>query len=355
MRARAYAAGIAAFVFVGWGALLAPAANAVSSPSPRVTVTYTKCGDTGWSVGRVHRSGDIDPLAASDSLLEADKLPPRPTNPTILPAWESLVTHPIADVASCSDIASASEDNPGGTGVPVKAPPATAGSEAGESSNTIFDYANWSGKLVRNVNWTQVYATWEVPVATGPDTSRSSQWVGGGDGGSTGPLIQAGTESDPSGYYELWTEVVPNEPTEMARHATNPGDDVAIEVDRTSTGASFFLIDDSAEWEDVYTWTGTDSATDSQVEYIDERPSVTDLFGTQLEQYARQDTTFSGAIYRTTTGYYVLSQAAYDRVDMWSCDNQTELADAGGAVLDGTSRFTVNWLNFGIQEPSPCP
>ena len=109
---------------------------------------------------------------------------------------------------------------------------------------------NWSGVELRGSGgpFAWVSSWWVVPSVTGESNTQtnSSTWVGI-DGDSTTDLAQAGTEQDAFGTgnalvttYRAWTELLPNQPTELvvSSLAINPGDQIFAEVWIGSAGGS---------------------------------------------------------------------------------------------------------------------
>jgi hypothetical protein len=229
---------------------------------------------------------------------------------------------------------------------------------------------NWAGWQV-NINHapleTQGY--WTVPSVPYCCTEGafSAIWTGLGQGMnmstpcSGGCLIQDGTNQDqtcivvqgqcgaPLLTYEFWFEVFPNEPQQaITNFPVSPGDSVATDVYRDSTGTNQFLF---------CNWTRSacgqvnqsSGAPDLTAEWIVERPAQC-FPGCYFPKLANfNGVTLSNCEFDQGLGALEpinANDATPVTFDMYGNDLRTVLASTGGLYIDGQS-FTVLWQNYG--------
>jgi hypothetical protein len=250
---------------------------------------------------------------------------------------------------------------------PVRAhhgPTLAPGSETNPQTST-----NWSGYESNDGGFTGASMEWIVPGVdpSSPDGAATSVWPGIGSGGSTSDeLIQAGTDTSKSGGTIAWTEVVPDEPSEVqaSGFSVSAGDDVAVNAtwDASTHTAAFFMVN-------YTTGTMTDisspvnGSSGSQAEWIIERseayctyvgkPCVyapLNGFGAETIMNAAADKTSAGGV---TTNSYVGSLNGYFPITMTPCSGSGDLADPS-ANVDAQGNFTDTWKSYGQYDPGNC-
>ena len=135
--------------------------------------------------------------------------------------------------------------------------------------------SNWSGYEDTGAGsvFTQVSASWTVPVLEQGITGSSSTWVGI-DGATTADLIQAGTEQDwtVSGpLYYAWYELLPGTAVDLG--PVKPGDRVSANIEETATGKWTISITDStsgSSWTEQVRY----NAPGGSAEWVVEAPSA---------------------------------------------------------------------------------
>ena len=305
------------------------------------TVSVNSCGNN-FSAIHVTLPSGFNALTATPAQLETVDLPPRPTDPTQLAIWQHFVTSPISDVSSCSNLRSTPLPGPGG-------PDQTSASSDSASPSSADLSANWDGNVADDEPYKQVEADWILQDASGNSSSMSSQWVGLGLGtSSSSPLYQAGTEADGNNTYAMWIEVFPQEAEQFRGGADYPGDLVHVHVTMTSTGASFYLDNETEGWSGTWTWTGTVDNPNT-AEWIDERPTTS---AGKLPLYADQDTTFYTAKAYANGGWIELGSSSHYDYDMENCAGTILMSNNSG--LSYNDEFTSFWKSYGTVDNAGC-
>ncbi|MDQ4500856.1 G1 family glutamic endopeptidase [Sinomonas sp. ASV322] len=207
---------------------------------------------------------------------------------------------------------------------------------------------NWSGYIAAATAPTYAQAEWGVPAvtSTGSGPAYSSIWPGiGGAGGTSGTLIQAGTEQDVTGGSQstfFWIEVVPNDPYELRISNLVPavGDDVAAAVS-WNNGTAYFTLCDYTQQSCVTAQQTGVAAPGNSAEWVVERPTlgsgaVADLagFGT---------VSLSNAYYGAGGTYYAASAGGEATVMLNSSGNALAYP---GAFTPAGAGFTDYWLSY---------
>lgn len=310
------------------------ASQAAESAAP--TVQVESCGDRISAINIIPAQG-FDPTQATPAQLELNGFPPQPVDAAELDVWERYVTSPIRRDASCDAL---SDGHPGSP-APAQTPATVAG----------YNSPNWAGNVAENKTYTNVQATWVVPLGVGDNGTwaYSSSWPGLGLGNSASrPLIQAGTESDGNDWaganYYFWWEVYPILPYQK-KIGTEPkhGDTVSVSVTASTTKATFQISDLSAGFSQTYSYTGS-WTLDGHAEWILERTTING----HIPWLSDSPTTFRNAVASGSgfgsTGVGNLPHYFYN---MWTCDLTTKMLAYPGPIGSDAKSFTAYWLAFG--------
>ena len=303
-------------------------------------------------------SSDFDPLTATDDELVANGLPTRPTDPADLDSWTTFVTSPIRQGTSCpvtipgeehtqpmSGAASAgptSADNSAPAQDPPTAPDGSVSPDtaAGCPSNCLF---NWAGNVATGHNYGSVQATWVVP-GTSTDSTHSdalmSAWVGIGQGSSSNPLLQAGSESDPGKNPYLWWEAVPHNAIQKVVGIL-AGDKVHVFVNYANGTVSYSFYDYTENYSTTIRYNV--SGTPTTAEWVAERTQV----GTYpyLAKWSTLRFTGSVASYGSS-GNKSIASLSHHYDNMVTCNDNTLMAYPGALASNGTD-FSVYWRSYG--------
>jgi hypothetical protein len=223
--------------------------------------------------------------------------------------------------------------------------------------------SHWSGFVASGSTGTykSVVGEWRVPPAIGEvsTSTYSSVWVGL-DGYTTTDLVQAGTEQDvvdtPIGLlanYFVWTEVLPNQPTEQEQFSVSSGDLVSANVyvgDSTGRinpngGYAWLAVTDHTTGQAVYNVSVKMAATflANSAEWIVERPLLSSGFP-ELSNYGSFG--MVGADVLTSSGS---AMVPYTKV----VNNQITMRESNTPQPDNNVLSTVSlvsgqadWMNF---------
>lgn len=308
--------------------------------APTPVMSSTDCGN-GWSAQTITRPTSIDALTATAAQLDADDLPPRPSDPAALAIWQNYVTHPIRSLATCDGMHPVTDGQDGGASE-------VNTNSSSPVSNSADTSTNWAGNVAQSQTWEEVEAEWYVPSASGPTGADSSQWVGVGLGNSSSyPLYQMGDEAPSNQDYSVWLEVFPQYPEEAFGEVA-PGNLIEDLVSVRSTGTTFSYSNLSTGAEYNYTWSHS-SVSDGHAEWIDERPTNASGY---LDQYAKNTVQFLIArAWSPATGWVLVGNTSHYYYNMYGC-NGTELAST--AAITDSEDYYVNWHAYGISEKPDC-
>ena len=231
---------------------------------------------------------NLNPLSASDAVLEQNGYPPRPdavNAPSAYARWQKMVS--ARRVANSVMQATTIYNGP--------AQHVLAGRSIANGTVSTTS-TNWSGYAVTGASGTFahnksfIFAEWIVPVAQqafgvcNGFWDYSSQWDGF-DGFGSGDVLQAGTEADAfcsasgkSTFYSSWIEWYPFAETRVSVPAVQPGDLMSAEVWYT-TSAPFghaYLVNYTLNQAQSYAFnppSGTIFQGNS-AEWVEERPGI---------------------------------------------------------------------------------
>lgn len=290
------------------------------------TVTTTNCGD-GVSAVNIIPTPNFNPLTATPDELDANDIPPKPSDPADLATWDKYVTSPITHASACSALSDA--------------PSQHAYSHVSQ---------NWAGNVATSHAYGRAKGYWHIPGA-GSDANhanaRSCTWVGIGQGSSKAdPLIQAGSETDgqATGNVYLWWEVYPQQQTQkIISTYDQAGDLIWVKAQGSATQATIDVQDLTRGFSHTYTYGLSNWSSDNTAEWIVERTHLTDGYP-YLTKLTDVTFTTTQAAYGGT--FYALGDLPHAYVNMYNCPENTILEYPGAISADGLS-FTEYWQHYG--------
>jgi hypothetical protein len=330
----------------------APARAAESAAArdaiPPVTHT-THCGAGIDAISYTPAPG-FDPLTATDAELEANGLPPRPTDSASLALWRGTVKKGPGHSACPTP---GPDHDAGGTGTPstVHGPAVVSPASVGK-----WHSSNWSGYVANGHTYTYAKGEWKIGDANGPATDKSyysSSWVGVGSGDSkTHALVQAGTDSNEANdfsSFHLWWEVYPQKSSQTITSTAHYGDTVYVSISFTKGHAKMYLRDFDDSDGGTYTYNSSTITPDGTAEWITERPEESGYY----PYLADSKTTFTDAYAKYGSTEKKLGSLPRDEVEMWNCQGHTkEELDYPGAVSSSGTSFTTHWKHYGSRVKS---
>lgn len=350
-------------ICVASACLPASARAVINANALMPSVTSSACG-SGISAITYTPAQGFNPNTATDSELQANDFPPRPTNARAFATWKHYVNSPVRRKTSCSDLSPSSDSvGPASIAGPATVKGAVPDTPANVPCNSQLisghwtKCVSWAGNVAVDKNYSGIQATWTIPAArTSAPTglySYSVDWVGLNLGANDLPLLQAGSESDGDGVestYLLWFEAYSNLPKQNVENVS-PGDVLYTHVTATSSQSYYHLDDETSGYNKTFSWAHA-LQFDGTAGWILERQSINGGLNYLANAPMRfTDAKASGSGFGLT-GVGSLPHAA---VEMTTCDGTVLMAKPGPISSDGLN-FSEAFYNSGggIHDTGGC-
>ena len=300
----------------------------------------------------------FNPLTATESQLTEYGFPLKPTDPTALKQWESLM-------ASYTGTPTPAMCNTGVIGAyrPTSPPTLLSDLFGGFMSSST---ENWSGYQAQSGSDTQfravsgnyTQAALTQPSGTSCSNAQESSWVGIGGANFNEGLIQGGTAWS-EGNYEAWYEwLAPNEAqpgtifsTAFSNLPVAPGDPVHIyvsyEIDSQTADITVFV---NGQHQSAIGTPGgkvnfvANDYNGSSVEWVDERPQNASGQLVPLAQWQNAITWSSGETMVASGATDTIQQAGGQSIKMEV--GSTKLT-SGGTLNSAGNGFSDTWKSCG--------
>ena len=297
------------------GALLVALVVAVPA-SPAAAAATLDCGN-GVTMDIGARVAGLDPIVASDAVLQDQDFPPRPTDPDLLADWNGYAAAYASGTVDFGSKCSVWEDT--------------------TASNGTSPY--WAGWVDNAHTYTDAETTFKVPKASGVSGARSSHWAGVGLGNSSAyPLVQAGAESWATGYTYGWIQVYPQtHELHLADFEGIAGHSLFVHVTFHTNIGYFHLVDLTAHIDRHYS-RGFTGRPDGHAEFISERPQHNGV-NTPLANFGKIGYTGAETAAPDTGWRPVLKQPRYS---LTMVNGSHTLAVPGPGDSTGLG-YSVNW------------
>lgn len=329
-----------------------PAASAASGSSslalPSTVMVNCNGQQLKVDVNEPRLPSELDPTTLSQSAIESYGYPPKPSDPSMVPAWKALLKKPVRWI------------------VPQCGPPVSHGhvleplsphANGGPSSSSAS--INWSGNIATIAgSYSNVEMTWNVPPMYSPrsaDPNYTSIWPGLGGGSSVNDmLVQMGTEqnTDASGGWKLyaWWETYPYNAQQPIQNFTVHFNDqmyahIQVGFARPES-ASFHLIDQSTNPIENVSFSEPVSGlcNCSQAEWILERTSLksgTTCTGYPVPNFDQVNVTNAEAVTYPSGSWQGVG--ALSHYGNFIRDDNLQVMAVPKALTNGGTGFPIDW------------